>query len=158
MDKIPKENKVIKKKIKKIRKLILKYNLDGYIVPKNDAYFAEYSFPNRLKTISNFSGSAGFAIILNNQNYLFVDGRYTLQAKIESGKYFKVIEIPKFWPKNIFNKYKKKLLIGFDPQLFTNSILKNQFDGICNLFPIKENFVDLIYKEKNKSFINIIII
>ena len=135
---------MIVKKIKQLKRLIANYNLDGYVIPKNDAYFAEYSFPNRLKTISNFSGSAGFAIILNNENYLFVDGRYTLQAKIESGKYFKIIEIPKLWPKDIFKKYKKKLLIGFDPQLFTNSILANHFGSICNLFPIKENLIDQI--------------
>ncbi len=154
MDKISKKDKMIIKKIKKLKKLITNYNLDGYIIPKNDAYFAEYSFPNRLKTISNFSGSAGFAIILNNENYLFVDGRYTLQAKIESGKYFKIIEIPKLWPKDIFKKYKTKLSIGFDPQLFTNRILINYFDSICNLLPIKENLIDQIYKEKNKSYVN----
>ena len=38
--------------------------IDGYIVPKNDEFFSEYSFPNRLQLISNFSGSAGVAIIL----------------------------------------------------------------------------------------------
>tara|TARA_Y100001970_G_scaffold284003_1_gene400479 strand:+ start:125 stop:1837 length:1713 start_codon:yes stop_codon:yes gene_type:complete len=145
---------MIIKKIKKLRKLISKHNLGGYIIPKNDAYFAEYSFPNRLKTISNFSGSAGFAIILSNESYLFVDGRYTLQAKIESGKYFKIIEIPKLWPKDIFKKYKRKLSIGFDPQLFTNRILINYFDSICDLLPIKENLIDQIYKEKNKGYVN----
>ncbi len=154
MDKISKKNKMIIKKIKKLRKLISKHNLGGYIIPKNDAYFAEYSFPNRLKTISNFSGSAGFAIILSNESYLFVDGRYTLQAKIESGKYFKIIEIPKLWPKDIFKKYKRKLSIGFDPQLFTNRILINYFDSICDLLPIKENLIDQIYKEKNKGYVN----
>ena len=71
-------------------------NLDGYIIPKNDEYFNEYvsKSNDRLKFISNFSGSAGFALILKNKNYLFVDGRYTIQAKIESGKKFTVITIP----------------------------------------------------------------
>ena len=41
---------------------------------------------DRLKFISNFSGSAGFAIILKNRNYLFVDGRYTIQARIQVRK------------------------------------------------------------------------
>ena len=81
---------MIVKKIKQLKRLIANYNLDGYIIPKNDAYFAEYSFPNRLKTISNFSGSAGFAIITETLNYLFVDGRYLIQSKIESGKNFKI--------------------------------------------------------------------
>ena len=83
--------------------------MDGYIVPKNDAYFSEFlNLTQSLKTISNFSGSAGFAIILKKENFLFVDGRYTIQAKIQSGKNFKIIEIPKVWPNDIFKKYKKK--------------------------------------------------
>ena len=44
--------------------------------------FSEYANPNRLKIVSNFSGSAGMALILKDKNYLFVDGRYTLQAKV----------------------------------------------------------------------------
>ena len=72
-------------KIKKLKELFDIYNLDGYLVPKNDEYFNEYVIPSkdRLKFISNFSGSAGFAIVLKNQNYLFVDGRYTIQAQIQ---------------------------------------------------------------------------
>ena len=91
-----------------------------YHCDKNDAYFSEFSLPDRLKTISNFSGSYGFAVILKEKNYLFVDGRYTIQAEKESGKYFKIIEIPKYLPKEILKKYKKKLYLGYDPQLFTN--------------------------------------
>ena len=30
------------KKIKKLRQKFLKYNIDGYIVPKNDEFFSEY--------------------------------------------------------------------------------------------------------------------
>ena len=41
-----------------LKKLINNKNIDGYIIPKNDEFFSEYSFPNRLKTISGFSGSA----------------------------------------------------------------------------------------------------
>jgi len=142
------------KKILKLKELINFYNLDGYIIPKNDAYFSEYALPDRLKTISNFSGSAGFAIILKNKNFLFVDGRYTIQAKIQAGKYFKIIEIPKFSPGDILKKFKKKLSIGYDPQLFTNSALKKKFNNNCNLFPIKENLIDKIYKDKRKTLVN----
>ena len=140
----------------KLLKLFNKNKINGYIIPKNDEYFNEYihKSKDRLKFVSDFTGSAGFAVIFKDQTYLFVDGRYTLQAKIESGKYFKIIEIPKLWPKDIFKKYKRKLSIGFDPQLFTNRILINYFDSICNLLPIKENLIDQIYKEKNKSYVN----
>ena len=79
------------KKINFLRKNFKKYNIDGYIVPKNDDYFTEYSKINRLKIISNFSGSAGLAVILKKDNFLFTDGRYTLQSQIESGKNFKIV-------------------------------------------------------------------
>ena len=139
---------MIDKKINKLRNLIKLNNIDGYIVPKNDEFFSEYAFPNRLKTISNFSGSAGLAIILKDKNFLFVDGRYTLQSKIESGNNFKIIEIPKLLPHDLLRKYKKKLFLGFDPKLFTNNSLKRSFKDSCNLFPINQNLIDLIDAKK----------
>ena len=77
----------------KIKKLLNDNSLDAYIIPKNDEFFGEYAFPNRLKTATNFSGSAGFALITKLTNYLFVDGRYLIQSKIECGKNFKIVEI-----------------------------------------------------------------
>ena len=106
--------------INKLKQKFNIYGIDGYLIPKNDEFFSEYAYPNRLKSISNFSGSAGLALVLNNKNFLFVDGRYTLQAKIESGKNFEILEIPKILPKHLLSKFTKKLKIGFDPKLFTN--------------------------------------
>ena len=79
--------------INKIKNLINLNNLDGYIVPKNDEFFTEYSKMNKLEIVANFSGSAGFILILKNSNHLFVDGRYTIQAKKQSGKKFKILEL-----------------------------------------------------------------
>ena len=146
---------MIKKKIQKLRELIKLHNLDVYVNPKNDAYFSEFSKPDRLKTISNFTGSAGFAIVLKKENFLFVDGRYTIQAKIQSGKFFKILEIPKFWPKDILKKYNKKLTLGFDPQLFTSNIIKKYFNNYCIPSLIKINFIDLIKKEKKINSVNL---
>ena len=49
---------MIKKIIEKLRNKFEKYEIDGYIVPKNDDFFSEYSTKDRLKIISNFSGSS----------------------------------------------------------------------------------------------------
>ena len=57
------------KKIKALKEKLKIYNIDGYVVPKNDDYFTEYSKINRLKIISKFSGSAGLAIILKNKRF-----------------------------------------------------------------------------------------
>ena len=70
--------------------MVKKFNL----IDLNDEFFSEYAAIDRLKTISNFSGSAGLAIILKKNNYLFVDGRYTIQAQKESGNKFEICEIP----------------------------------------------------------------
>ena len=92
MDKISKKNQMITKKIEKLKKNFNLYGIDGYVIPKNDEFFSEYAQKNRLQLISNFTGSAGYAVILKKKNYLFVDGRYTIQAEIESGKNFKIVE------------------------------------------------------------------
>ena len=134
----------------KLKQLIKLYGLDAYIVPKNDEFFSEYAFPNRLKTLSNFSGSAGFSIITKFKNYLFVDGRYLIQSKIESGKNFKIVEIPYSLPRNILNKSKFKK-IGYDPKLFTSSTLKSFFGQEYQLIPIEKNLIDAVFYEKNKN-------
>ncbi len=135
--------------INKFKKLMENKNIDGYVVPKNDEFFSEYSFPNRLKLISNFSGSAGLAIILRDKNFLFVDGRYTLQASIECGKNFKIFEIPKIRPFEVIKNLKHKLTLGFDPKLFTEISLKSNFRNVCNLIPINNNLIDEVYGLKN---------
>ncbi len=136
--------------IKKLKKFIVDNNIDGYIVPKNDSYFTEYSKVNNLIKISNFSGSAGFALILKDKNYLFVDGRYTIQAKKQSGKKFVICEIPFIWPKNIKSIQNKK--IGFDPKLFTYYTLNNYFNDLVNLVPISFNFESKVSSNINKFF------
>jgi len=138
---------MIKNKIKLLRKKFDPLNIDGYIVPKNDEFFSEYASNDRLKAIANFSGSAGLSIILKKNNYLFVDGRYTIQAQNESGKYFKIIQIHKNLPSSIF----KGINLGFDPKLFTSKQLKYYFSNKNNLIPINKNLIDQIYKKKQKK-------
>ena len=135
--------------INKIKNFINLNNLDGYIVPKNDEFFTEYSKTNKLEIVAKFTGSAGFILILKNTNHLFVDGRYTIQAKRQSGKKFNIHEIPYVWPKDILKNH-KWLNIGFDPKLFTKDTLKLYFDNSCNLFPIKSELFKSTTETINK--------
>ncbi|MDA9631272.1 aminopeptidase P family protein [Candidatus Pelagibacter sp.] len=135
------------KRIKVLRNKFKKYKIDGYVIPKNDDYFTEYSKINRLKTISNFSGSAGLAIILKNKNYLFTDGRYTIQSQIESGKNFKIISYEKIINCNLF----KNLTLGIDPKLITNNQIKNYFLKKNKIKLINNNLIDEIKSEKIKD-------
>ena len=139
-------------KIDKLKKIFKREKIDGYIIPKNDEFFGEYipDHNDRLNFISNFSGSYGLALILKNKNYLFVDGRYTLQANNQSKKFFKVITIPDQMPSDILRK--KKLLIGFDPNLFTKKSLSIFFGkSECKFKPLLKNLIDEIWKRKIKK-------
>ena len=138
---------MILNRIKKIRERFKDFDIDGYIIPKNDEFFSEYAENDRLKNISKFTGSAGLAIILKTKNYLFVDGRYTIQAQNECGKNFKIIEIHKKLPHTIIKNCK----LGFDPHLFTTNSLKRYFSNNNKLISINENLIDKIYKSKKKK-------
>ncbi len=139
-------------KIKKLRKVLKREKIDGYIIPKNDHFFGEYipNYNDRLNFISNFTGSYGFSLILKNKNYLFVDGRYTLQANNQSGKSFKIITFPKKMPYEFLKN--KKLLIGYDPKLITKKTLDIFFKrSECKFLPIQNNLIDEIWKRSNNS-------
>ena len=136
-----------KKRIKALTSKFKKYKIDGYVIPKNDEFFSEYSQKDRLKTISNFTGSAGYSIILKNKNYLFVDGRYTIQAEKESGNFFKIVDYHKIVNCNLF----KNLTLGIDPKVFTSEQIKNFFIKYNDIKIIKSNLIDQIYQNKSNS-------
>ena len=136
---------MISNKIKKLRSKFIKFDIEGYVVPKNDEYFNEYSSPDRLRFISNFDGSAGLAIILRKKNYLFVDGRYTIQAKSQSGKSFNIVEIHKKLPWKVL---KNKIKLGYNPYCFTSLSLRRYFKNYFILVPI---YNDLIIKNQPKK-------
>ena len=66
-------------------------------------------------------------MILKNTNYLFVDGRYTLQAKKECGKNFTVLEIPHTWPKDVYKISNLKKLEIFKPEAKNFILNKKKF-------------------------------
>ena len=141
---------MIKERINRLRKTFNKLEIDGYVIPKNDEFFSEYSKKNKLKIISNFSGSAGFAIILKKKNYLFVDGRYTIQAQKESSKYFNIMEYKKIFNCSLF----KNLSLGINPKYFTSDQIRIFFNK-NKIKTINSNLIEKIFKngpQKQKSF------
>ena len=134
---------MISNRLKILRKKINSLNIDGYVIPKNDEFFSEYSQKDRLKIISNFTGSAGYAVILKNQNYLFVDGRYTIQAHLESGKHFKIEGLDKISNCKLF----KNLTLGIDPKIFTSDSIKKFFLKFNKVKIIDSNLIDEIFNK-----------
>ena len=135
---------MIKERLKILKQKFKNLGIDGYIIPKNDEFFSEYSKQDRLKIISNFSGSAGYAVVLKKKNYLFVDGRYTIQAQIESGNNFKIIDYTKIFNCRLF----KNLTIGFDAKIFTSQQISSFFSKNSKIKPINKNLIDNIFRKK----------
>ena len=135
--------------ISTLKKIIKSKNIDGYIIPKNDMFFSEYSNPDRLKFLTKFTGSAGISIVTLNKNFLFIDGRYKLQAQNECGKNFKILQIPFETPKSVLSKFKNKLSLGYDPNLFTSKSLVSILGNKHELIPL-ENLIDKFFIKKKK--------
>src|SRR5215510_14365780 len=66
-----------------LRTGLARRGLTGFIVPRSDCHQNEYvpASEQRLAWLTGFIGSAGVAIVLMERALLFVDGRYTLQAR-----------------------------------------------------------------------------
>jgi len=106
-----------------LRASMRKAKLDAFLVPHVDEYQNEYlpAGAERLAWLTGFSGSAGFAIVTAEKAVLFVDGRYTLQAKEETDTAIFAIESlidlpPQKW---IASNAQPGWRIGHDPWLLT---------------------------------------
>ena len=139
--------------LNKLKKVLIKKNIDAYLVPKNDCFFNEFikTGNDRLRYVSNFTGSAGTALILHKKNYLFVDGRYTIQAKQESGHLFSIIDISKINISSFLKKNYTNIKIGFDPNLFRFQTIKNILKEKINLVSIEKNLIEQVWKDKKKE-------
>lgn len=97
--------------------------VSGLLLPRADISQGEYlpASEDRLAFLTGFTGSAGFAIILKGKAALFVDGRYTVQAKAQVDKRaIKVVRLAESSPDEwLARAAKKGSKIGYDPALFT---------------------------------------
>ena len=131
-----------------------KNEVDIFIINRSDEFFNEYIAPyaERLKWISNFSGSAGKAIILKKKAYIFIDGRYTLQVLKEVNKrYFSIKHLKDYWTclnENIL-KYDS---IAIDPNLHSifevEKIIKITNTNKAKINFLEKNPIDIFWKNK----------
>ncbi|KAI6037564.1 Creatinase aminopeptidase [Pisolithus marmoratus] len=145
-------------RLEQIRKLMVKDNLDYYIVPSEDAHQSEYvsAGDKRREWISGFSGSAGQAIVSKTAAYLVTDSRYWLQARAELDSNWLLItagavEAPKDWIDWLVDRA-KDAKVGIDARMISHekaTRLNTQLNakGSKLIFP-PQNFIDLCWKDK----------
>lgn len=73
----------IQERLLRLRKQMKENGIDFYIVPTADFHQTEYvgEYFKARKYITNFSGSAGTAVVTADEARLWVDGRYFIQAE-----------------------------------------------------------------------------
>ena len=143
--------------LQKLQENLKNKNIDIFIINRTDEFLNEYIAPyaERLKWLTNFSGSAGRAIIGQNTANLFVDGRYTFQAKEQiNGKEISLKHYEDFWIK--FKSYCKFVKsIAIDPKLHSikeiEKFLEYTKDSDVKLVYLDNNPIDKIWKKQPKK-------
>lgn len=112
-------------RIEALRSELSRRELDGFLVPLSDEHQSEFppKRAQRLAWLTDFTGSAGMAVILKDKAALFVDGRYTLQVREQADpEIYEFCSIsddpPGSW---IAKKASAGSRVGYDPWLHTQS-------------------------------------
>lgn len=110
-----------------LQQQLKKQKLDGYLIPRNNMFLNQdlREDENLIFKLTGFSGSDGTLLITREKNFLFVDGRYELQAPKETNA--KEVEI--FCTKEISidqwlqnnTKDLKRFRLGINPWCFTSA-------------------------------------
>jgi len=145
-----------RERVAALRVELAKRRLDGFIVLRADEHQNE-SIPaceDRLGWLTGFSGSAGVTVVLAEKAALFVDGRYTIEARAQIDPSVFAIEHvvehpPQEW---IAKNLKSGAAFGYDP-------VRTTIDGVeklkkacekagATLYPVESNPVDAIWADR----------
>jgi len=141
-------------RLKALRREMAAEGLDGFLVPRADAHQGEYVAPRdeRLAWLTGFTGSAGFAAVLQEIAGIFVDGRYRVQVRAQVAEDFTPVD----WPDRKLGPWLKDQLphggkVGFDPWLHTAGeieTIEKALDGTgIHLSPVP-NLIDRIWEDQ----------
>ena len=144
--------------LKKLQNLLKEKDIDIFVINRSDEYLNEYISPNaeRLNFITNFSGSAGRAIITPTDAFLYVDGRYTFQANTQiNAKEIQPKHLNSFWTDLEKILLETEYKIALDPTLHSiieiEKVEKMLENSTSQLKLIDKNFVDLIWENQPKT-------
>lgn len=139
----------IKEKLEALRALMAEQGVDGYLVPRADEYQGEFVAPyaERLKWLTEFTGSAGLAIVLADKAVVMSDGRYTLQLDNQvDPECFKTANSVKIKPEDWLNENAGEgATIGYDPMLHTPAQIETLEKKNNTLKLISQNLIDQIW-------------
>lgn len=136
-----------RKNLEKLREWMSTQKVQALLVPHEDMFGGEYiaAHDERLAWVSSFTGSAGLAIITHNQAHLFVDGRYTLQAKSQAPDFI----IHDFIHAAINTVCKTLSALHYDPWVISQKQLCD-WKKRTTMCPLDLNPIDLLWTDRPK--------
>ena len=145
----------VAERLKALRGWLAKSKIDAFLVPRADEHQGEYVPPaaERLRWLTGFTGSAGIAIATRRRAAVFIDGRYTVQARAETDTdAFEVSLLPRpriaEW---LTDALGKGSIVGFDPWLHTVSEIARLTAALApkgiTLKPLPKNPIDILWGE-----------
>lgn len=143
-------------RIATLRAALKAHGLNGFILPRADRHQNEYVPPaeERLAWLTGFTGSAGVVLVLADRAMLFVDGRYTLQARDEvDTSIFSIAHLvetpPQVW---IERNLPAGTKLGYDPWLHTaegaERLAKACATAGASLVPVEPDPIDAIWADR----------
>lgn len=100
--------------------LLKKHKIEAYLVTRRNMFLTEDILPeeNKIMELTGFTGSAANLLVFQDKAVLFTDGRYEIQAKLETDPQQIQVECVKgsdFFPWLEANCQNRKLKIHFNP-------------------------------------------
>jgi Xaa-Pro aminopeptidase len=136
-----------------LREELKRRELTGFLVPRADEYQNEYvpASAERLLWLTGFSGSWGFAAVLPGVAALFVDGRYTLQAReqVDQEAFTTLVATETTSQQWLADNLTSADRLGYDPWLHTVDSVKHlakiATKAGAALVPVEENPLDALW-------------
>jgi len=90
--------------LKEFQQILKSQAIEAFLLAENNMYLNQdvKKSENNLFTLSGFSGSKGYMLVTSDNAWLFVDSRYSIQARLETkDKPIEVVDVNSFLPEII---------------------------------------------------------
>lgn len=136
-----------------LREALASAGVGAFIVPRSDAHAGEMVAPadERLAWLTGFTGSAGVALVTADRAALFIDGRYTLQATVQTdAAVVEVMQTPGTKPHEwLAETVGPDTAVGFDPWLHAPAEVERYETALGRpLTPLATNPIDRLWQDR----------
>jgi Xaa-Pro aminopeptidase len=147
---------LLPERIGALRTELVRAGLAGYLVPLTDEHLSERAAAHaqRLRWLTGFTGSTGWGVVLLSEAAIFVDGRYTDQARSEvDSEHWQLCSLPRQDVVSWLGEHAPQLSsIGYDPWLHTRRWVNDAQSALNHrrvlLVPTDDNVVDAVWADR----------